>query len=472
MGFFSEIAPRPRDPGALLPRRERHVLRLVTSICRLAQQRRRAALAVLILLGLLGGLGGANLWASHHLQAARQELQARNYARARDHINRCLRIWWFRGEVHLLAARIERLNENFVAAEDHLKECQRRITPVTEPMQLEWLLLRAQRGEVDEVGSGLMYVVLKAHHPESSMILETLVRGYIRQRRFQDAFFCAEVMLTRDKDNVFALYWRGFINEEVRNLIDARRDYGRVVELDPGQDDARLRLAALLLDSSRPLEALPHLELLSQSKPDNLDVQLGLARCRQIQYKLPEARSMLQRVLAASPENIRGLYYLGIQDLIEGKLAAAEASFRHVLRIDPQYQNALRKLHTCLVQQQNRNEEAAELLDRMEKLEADSLRLDKLLNWQLERSSPQDPSVPAEIGELLLGMGKEKAGLHWLEHVALNRNPNDPHTHEILAAYYEKKKERKKAEYHRARVSQGSSPAGQAGSSGPSSGSR
>jgi tetratricopeptide (TPR) repeat protein len=446
------------------------MLRFATGLLRRIRQRPGAALVVLALAGALGAFGGVNLWAYYQLWTARRDVKAGHYEEALTHVNRCLRFWWRSGDVHLLAARIERLNGHYPAAEKHLQECQRRIKPATEPMQLEWLLLRAQQGDVDEVRPGLLKLV-QQNHPESNMILETLARSYLRQQRYLWAFECLNQWLARDSDNVRALLWRAFAHQHMNGKAEAVEDFERVLELDPGQDDARLRLADMLLVSSSPTEALPHLEKLRQRQPDNPAVLIGLARCRQIEGKKKEVHQLLQRVLDKDPENVGALYYLGMQELSEpGRRKDAEATFRHILKIEPNNLNAIRQLYTCLAQQKDRVAEATNWQKKLGKLELYHKRINDLLAHKLEQAGPQDAHVPAEIGELLLLVGKEKEALYWLEGIALKRDPDDRRTHEILAEYYASRKNLEHAEeyakFHRdkARGKSGPSEPANAGS--------
>jgi hypothetical protein len=56
----------------------------------------------------------------------------------------------------------------------------------TEAVQFEFLLLRVQTGEVDEVAPTLIDSVEKGH-AESPLILETLSRAYILRLRYKAA---------------------------------------------------------------------------------------------------------------------------------------------------------------------------------------------------------------------------------------------------------------------------------------------
>ena len=107
-------------------------------------------------------------------------------AEARDRLGVCLRIWPRSAAVHLAAARAARLTGDVEQAETHLNRCLK-LGPATHSVQLEFLLLRVQAGEVDEVAPTLIDSV-ENDHPETPLILETLSRAYMQVMRYEEAF--------------------------------------------------------------------------------------------------------------------------------------------------------------------------------------------------------------------------------------------------------------------------------------------
>ncbi len=145
---------------------------------------------------------------------ARQAVAEARYPDALAHARACLRVRPSSAEAHLLVARVERLTGNFPEAEHHLNECVRLQQGASEATQLEWVLLRAQGGEVDVVAPGLLACVEQGH-PETPMILETLAWAYIRQMRFRPALACLNRLLTRGPDTAHVLDWRGLVHERL-----------------------------------------------------------------------------------------------------------------------------------------------------------------------------------------------------------------------------------------------------------------
>lgn len=411
--------------------------------------RRRLALALVVLVVLvLGTAAAANVWAQARYDAAARALREYRLDDARHEIRQCLRVWRRSPSAHFLAARIERHRGDYQQAEHYLEACRRLKEPDAD-WQLEWLLLRAQRGgELDKVERGLWNCV-RQNTPDTLPILEALARAYMRHMRFLMALRALDEWLQREPDTVRALEWRGWVKERVMNPRGAADDYRRALELNPEQAGTRIRLADILLDFGDPVNAGPHVGRLMQNHADLPEAQLVVARYRLVKGDLDEARSLLDRVLAVQPGNASALGMRGQVELDANQPAGAEPWLRQALKREPFLVTAHHALHTCLRQQGNREPEADAAFRRYEELRKDADRLTKLLSGGKVEIAPHDASVPSEIGAIFLRTGQEPSGLYWLEHVALQRDPVHLPTHEILARYYEKKKQPADAARHR-----------------------
>src|SRR5262245_54714612 len=129
-------------------------------------------LLVLCLLASLA-LGGAWLWNHLEYQRAEAALQQDQYAAGLRHLRSCLFLAPGSVANHLLAARLERFAGNFPKAESHLERAFQLQGGSSETLQLEWTLLRAHRGEAQDVVGGLQKCV-DSGHPDSALILKTL----------------------------------------------------------------------------------------------------------------------------------------------------------------------------------------------------------------------------------------------------------------------------------------------------------
>lgn len=384
-------------------------------------------------------------YAAHQKKLAQVDLDNGRVSSARERLAVCLRIWPWSVSTHLLAARAARLDMDFVAAESHLNRCLDLERGATEPVQLEFLLLRAQTGEVDEVTPPLLKCV-EENHPESRAILETLARYHMHHLNYKPAYMFLTRWIEQFPSDAKPHHWRGWVQERLNNHKRAMEDYLRALELDEDLTPVRLRVAEILIEDKQPLEALTHLERLQRQFPDRADIKARLGQCRFLQGENEQARQLLEAAVQKMPSDSPLLLHLGKLDLQEGRAVEAEGWLRRVLEIDPTDSEAHYALVSAL-QLQGRTQEAQRALEASEKAKALLERLNRLLKDEAEHSSIT-AEVPSEIGTLLLSAGKEPLALHWL-YEALRRDPVHQATHQALAEYFESKGEAEKAAVHR-----------------------
>jgi tetratricopeptide (TPR) repeat protein len=407
--------------------------------------RRRALLFAALVAGLavLLYVGGRDLWAEYHLQAARKALARHELDEARAHLDRCLRARPDGAGVHLLAARTARRTGAFDDAERHLRECGR-LGGDPEAVELERILLRVQRGEVVSYG-GYLLACVNRDHPDAGLILEALVKGYSATFRLAQAYYCLERWLEREPDNVQALVWRGETAERLRSNGQALEDYQRAVELAPDHVAARLKLAQLLLTQNRTADAVGHFERLWERQPDHAAVRLGLARCRRAQGRPDEARELLEPLLAAEPPDPGALHLRGQVACDLSQFDDAEGWLRRAAAAAPYDRETLYSLQQCLAVV-GKQAEARECQARLDKIQAALDRL-KELTKQIA-ASPRDAGLRCEAGRLFLENGQEQEGLRWLES-ALAEDPGHRPTHATLADYHARHGQAERAALHR-----------------------
>jgi tetratricopeptide (TPR) repeat protein len=396
---------------------------------------------------LAGGFLAREGWGYRKECSARQAVAEDHLDEAWQHIDRALRLRLPWASTNLLAARIARLRGAYSEAEQHLSRCGQS-GEMSASLQLEWVLLRFQRGE-DELAPELLAAVDR-HHPESPAILEALAGVYMRQVRYPEALRCLDRWLELDADSVRALDWHGWVSNQLDSRGQALSDYERVLERQPSRSVVRLRLAQILVESSRHPEAVPHLERLQAEQPDNADVLVALARCRVVEARMDEARALLDAVLATHPDHFDALFQRGKVEMESSNYAEAERWLRKALERSPHDAEARYSLHLSLRAQPNREREAQEELARWEQQRQAQTRLTRLLRMELD-SQPNNADLAAEAGALLLQVGEDQRGLYWL-HRALALNPRHAASHRALLAYYERTNNPTKAEEHRQKL--------------------
>jgi tetratricopeptide (TPR) repeat protein len=399
---------------------------------------------------LAGAALGCEGWASWQESSARRALAEEHFDEAQRHIDLALRLHGRRVSTNLLASRVARLRGAYADAERHLTRCEQ-VGGMSEPLQVEWLLLRCQRGEVDELAPGLLAAVDR-HHPESVVILEALASVYMQQTRYLEALHCLDRWVELAPDSVCAHDWRGWVGNQLDQRGQAISDYERVLELQPDRSVVRLRLAEILIESSRHDEAVPHLERLRQEQPNNPDVLVDLARCWTAQSRTDEARALVDKVLASHPDHFDALLQRGKLELSASNFSEAERWLRQALERQPLDAEARYSLYLSLQAQPGRQREAQEELARWKGDRMKRDRLTRLLRVELT-TNPNDPALAAEAGELFLQVGEDQRGLFWLGR-AVALDPRSARAYRALLAYYERTNNPARAEEQRQKLAE------------------
>jgi predicted Zn-dependent protease len=401
-----------------------------------ASAKRKPTRILLLLTALaLAGLGiyhaARYLWAEHHLRAARRAEEGGDLVQARLHWAAALQGRPSSREARLRAARLAWRAGDDKDAEHHLSAYEH-FHGLDKAVLLERSLLHARRGEFTGNEEKYLLSLVGREHPDAVLILQCLIQGYRQTGRLEHAWRCLELWLRRQPNCALALLWRGELEEGAKRQPDALADYRRAVELDPEHDEARLRLAELLLSLRQGAEAATHFEALCQRQPGNVAALLGLARCRRALGQPEEARQLLATILAAQPQDPQALSERGGLAFDAGQPAEAEGWLRKALAASPNDREATYLLAQCL-QQQGRRGEADACLAKFRRIEADQQRLADLIK-QIA-AAPRDPNLRYEAALILLRNGRDPEALSWLTS-ALREDPYHRATHQALADYY------------------------------------
>jgi tetratricopeptide (TPR) repeat protein len=415
---------------------------------RMARRRPKTTIFLLVLVVLTGAGAGLYGYALHQWAAAERALKEDRPAEARDCLKVCLWVWPRSAPVHLRAARAAWLSSDLEGAEALLNRSLKLQHGATEATQLEFLLLRCHAGEVDAVAPALLDLV-EHQHLETPVILETLARAYMHNLHYGPAHACLSRWIEVEPNQTRAYHYRGWVKERLDNTKGAMEDYEQALALNPDLVDVRLRVAEMLLEDNHPVEALPHLERLRRESPNRPDIMMRLGHCYYLQGKGEEARRLLEAAVNQLPDDPPLLRILAKLELQEGQPAKAEAWLRQALKVDPADTEALYTLASAL-QFQGRRQEATAALDQYEKKSALLTRANRMLRDEARHPS-NDAGVEAELGALLLQLGQDRVGKHWLNQ-ALTRDPGHQPAHQALAEYYETKGDQEKAAAHRLRL--------------------
>jgi predicted Zn-dependent protease len=404
-------------------------------------------MVALLVLGVLV-LVGWQLWQAclieYHVREASDAVARYHNLRAQYHLQRCLAVSPREPRALLLAARVARRVGAFDVAAGWLDQYQD-VRGSDDDLVLERVLLRAARGDVDEVRA-FCRARIDEDHPSAGLVREAVSAGLIHAYRLQEADRVLHDWLLHDPDNTQALLLDGTIRELRIQTIEAVQCYRRAVELDPEHDEARLRLVNVLVQTSNGQEALPHAEYLNRQLPDNVQVQLRLAQCQALLGESDQAAATLDDLLRRLPHHAAALAERGKLALHARDAARAEALLREAVRRDPSALDA-RYLLTQALRLAGKADEAAAELEQLTQQQKEAARIQKIATQQLQQR-PNDPALLYEVGVISLRAGAVRDGLRWL-HRALEIDPRHAAAHEALAGYYERTGNSTLADRHR-----------------------
>lgn len=415
----------------------------------LVKRRPKTSLAVGVLAFGMVAVLSVFLWAKYHYQAALWCIRQDLLAEARHHLALCL---WARPndlEAHLLLARVSRMGGDYIEAERQLDECKQ-ISGMSERIQLEWVLLKAQSGEVLRWEPGLRRC-LAENHPDSVWILQALAHRHVSDLRFMAALGYLEEWLKREPDNLRALNWRCWVREKMENVEGAYEDANRILQLAPDRWEIRLRLVEYLLGGRKVPDAAEHLEILRRDHAEDPRVMHAWGQYQHYNGDLDAARATFDALLQKSPNDGKALFERGQIEVQEARLDLAEKFLRRAIEIDPGNMDAQYALYFALQNNPKRKGFAKQAMSEYKNVQEDSKKLRQLLK-DLDRM-PGNTKIMVEAGEIFLLRGSAELGAQFLNR-ALNLNQYDKKAHELLIEHYSKIGDQQKADVHRRAIAE------------------
>jgi tetratricopeptide (TPR) repeat protein len=405
------------------------------------------SLAIATLLTLIGAgvaTAGAYLSAAYHLRAARSAMERYHSNEADEHLRQCLSVWSRDPETLLLASRVARRLGKIEEAEERLAQYQE-VVGKDDKLQLESVLVKAERGDVDSV-SKFCQTLVEQNDPATPLILEALAKGYLRMYRPHDAEMRLKLWLELEPDNPQAHLLRGNVFDHRSHITDAIAAYRRALELDPDLHEARLRLAGVLVQNGMAAEAIPHLEYLRPRYPNNPWLLLQLARSRDKMGQGEEAAKIMDELLARHPNYGPALVERGRLTLRDGSSAEAEKILRRAITLEPGDAVAYNQLALALVKN-GKPDEAEKVQAKMRSIEDDMKLIQDITTVKMQLR-PHDPELHYKAGIIAIRAGAIDEGLRWLRS-ALKEDPNHAASHKALMEHYLRVGDFSRAEEHR-----------------------
>jgi len=140
----------------------------------------------------------------------------------------------------------------------------------------------------------------------------------------------------------------GWLKKNSSQYESAEADFQRVIELQPGNGDAWLRLGMTYRSSGLLSEALTALQKAAQVRPDDFKNHLALGDFYREQGKYPDSLVEFQKAEKLAPNLSDTHYNLGMAFLDQRKVSDAESELRTAISIEPRNSDAVQVLAVIL----------------------------------------------------------------------------------------------------------------------------
>jgi len=181
---------------------------------------------------------------------------------------------------------------------------------------------------------------VEKRHPDD---LRSVLRlGYLdlEAKRYDAAEARFESVLARSPEQAEVHYFLGTVRREAGDVDGAIESFGRVPADHERHQDARLQLAALYERRNDFVSALREAEVVQQRSPSRqLDLYVATLRAKSGDFE--GAKTFLQSLLAASPDDEEILYNLGVLHGEAGRQDEALGYMEQVLARKPEHPGAL-----------------------------------------------------------------------------------------------------------------------------------
>jgi tetratricopeptide (TPR) repeat protein len=385
------------------------------------------------------------LRAEHRFRAAEKARKRRDFADARGYLLANLAADPTSARDHFVLARVARQSGAFEDAEEHLELCQK-WEGASSRVAFERTLLSVQQGRFRRDTEVQLRRRIEQGDVESVLILEALSVGCLGSYRFADALDYLSKWIELTPDDFQAHVWRSKAKERLSDLPGARADAERAVTLAPTNFAAQLSFGQVLTKSNEFQEAEKVFEQLAQRYPRDPLVAMGLAQAKsKLQPEGVEAARILDDLVTQFPDDSPVLLERGRLALQMGETARAESWLRKAAELAPwEYQVQYALLQS--LRQQGKLTDADQVEKTVRRLEEASHRLHEF-NEKFKQE-PYNPSHHCAIARILLEVGNHKEALRWLQ-AALKIDSHQPVANLLLADYYDKSGEPRKAARYR-----------------------
>jgi tetratricopeptide (TPR) repeat protein len=268
-------------------------------------------------------------------------------------------------------------------------------------------------------------------------VLLHLIQVYVDPKRFDDALYLINGMLTAAPDNPDLRHLKGFSLFGLKRNAEALPEFRRVTPESRFYQDAMVHIAFILQEQGNAQEAIEQLQAMIQQHPGNAEFKYYLASIYEESGQYDEAENQLKQALDQDPDNSRYLFRLGVVYDKQKKKDASIEVMRRVVALDPKNASALNYLGYTYADLGQNLDEAEQLILEALKHKPDDGFITDSLGWVyykkgdyqkalrfLKKASeivPEDPVILEHVGDAYLKLNDKPNALKYYQKAMTQR---------------------------------------------------
>jgi len=268
-------------------------------------------------------------------------------------------------------------------------------------------------------------------------VLLQVIQVYVDAKRFDDALYLINGMLTAAPESPDLHHLKGFSLFGLKRNAEALPEFRRVTPESRFYQDAVVHIAFILQEQGSVQEAIEQLQAMIQQHPGNAEFKYYLASIHEESGNYDEAENQLKQALDQDPDNSRYLFRLGVVYDKHKKKDASIEVMRRVIALDPQNASALNYLGYTYADLGQNLDEAEQLILEALKFKPDDGFITDSLGWvyykkgdyqkalhYLKKASeivPEDPVILEHVGDAYLKLNDKPNALKYYQKAMTQR---------------------------------------------------
>ncbi|MFS8037621.1 tetratricopeptide repeat protein [Xanthobacter sp. AM11] len=288
--------------------------------------------------------------------------------------------------------------------------------------------------------------LVKTAQEGSSEVLYGLGSTLGRQGGEDLALVYLQLAIWLDPDHPFASLTLADLYEQLKQPEKAIEVYETVPEASPLKRNAEVQLAVNLDATDKYKEARSHLDKMIAADPKDLEAIVALGKIQQARKMFAECADTYSKAITLIAQPTKGnwglFYFRGICNERSKNWPGAEADLKKALELNPDQPHVLNYLGYSWVDQGVNLDQGLDMIRKAVKLRPDDGPIVDSLGWayyrlgryeeavtELERAvelMPQDPVINDHLGDAYWKVGRKlEAGFQWAHARDLKPDPDE-----------------------------------------------